>query len=172
MPNSTSGPFRLYLTRHAHAAWGEPGMRDFDRPLDPSGLRQARALAEQALKAAFVPDLLVNSPARRCRETADALLDMFRTVRNIEDPTLYSAGPDAYFACIRKHADLGSLMIVGHNPMIEAVAHHLAQETGALSSLSIGFPTAGMAAFDLPRPLPAELQGCGRAVGLLTPPLT
>ena len=26
---------RLFLLRHAKAGWAEPGMRDFDRPLEP-----------------------------------------------------------------------------------------------------------------------------------------
>ncbi len=34
----------LFLLRHAKAAPAAPGMRDFDRPLDAQGVREARLI--------------------------------------------------------------------------------------------------------------------------------
>ena len=172
MPSPSAETFRLYLVRHAHAGWGAPGIGDFDRTLDEAGRFEARDVAEQAVLAGLVPEALVSSPATRCRQTTLALLDVFRAVRPTEDMLLYSGGPDAYFAQIRRHADGDSLMIVGHNPMIEAVAHHIARPSGLTSALCSGYPTAGLLAIDLARPLPDNLAQCGEAVALLTPSLT
>jgi phosphohistidine phosphatase len=172
MPNTGAGTFRLYLVRHAHAAWGSPGVTDFDRPLDEAGRLEARDIAEQAMLAGLVPDLLVSSPALRCRQTALVLLNVFRSVDPTEDISLYSGGPDAYFAQIRRHAGHGSLMIVGHNPMIEAVAHHIARASDVMSPLAAGFPTAGLLALDIERPLPDGLAQVGEPFALVTPSLT
>jgi len=172
MPLSSAETFRLYLVRHAHAGWGAPGIGDFDRALDETGRFEARDIAEQAALAGLVPEALVSSPAMRCRQTTLCLLDVFRAVRPTEDMLLYSGGPDAYFAQIRRHSAASSLMIVGHNPMIEAVAHHIARPSGVTSTLVAGYPTAGLLAIDLARPLPENLAQCGDPVALITPSLT
>ncbi|MBX9457411.1 MAG: histidine phosphatase family protein [Rhizobium sp.] len=172
MTSSSAETFRLYLVRHAHAAWGTPGVSDFDRPLDETGRYEARDVAEQAVLSGLVPDVLVSSPALRCRQTAHALLDVFRSVQPLEDLALYSGGPDAYFAQIRKHAGRGSLMIVGHNPMVEALAAHLARTGDITAPLAIGYPTAGLLALDIARPLPADLSQSGEPVALIRPSLT
>jgi phosphohistidine phosphatase len=172
MPASSAATFRLYLVRHAHAGWGAPGVSDFDRPLDETGRFEARDVAEQAALAGLVPEILVSSPALRCRQTTGALLDVFRSVTPTEDMGLYSGGPDAYFEQIREHASSRSLMIVGHNPMIEACAHHLARESEIMSPLALGYPTAGLLAIDFVHPLPEHLSHRGLPVALITPSLT
>ena len=172
MPNPIAETFRLYLVRHAHAAWGSPGVSDFDRPLDEAGRFEARDVAEQAALAGLVPEVLVSSPALRCRQTTAVLLDVFRSVEPTEDMTLYSGGPDAYFEQIRRHRSHRSLMIVGHNPMIEACAHHLSRESDVLTPLAIGYPTAGLLAIEFVSPLADHLTHRGQPVALITPSLT
>jgi phosphohistidine phosphatase len=169
MPSASAETFRLYLVRHARAVWGAPGISDFDRPLDEVGRAEARDVAEQAALAGLVPEVLISSPALRCRQTTSVLLDVFRSVRPTEDMALYSGGLDAYFAQIQAHAGRGSMMIVGHNPMIEAVAHHLSREIEVMAPLTIGYPTAGLLAIDLARPLPARLAHSGVPVTLIIP---
>jgi len=172
MPNTGAGIFRLYLVRHAHAAWGSPGVSDFDRTLDDRGRHEARDIAEQAMLAGLAPDVIVSSPAQRCRQTTSAMLEVFRAVRPLEDLALYSGGTDAYIAHILQHAGRGSLMIVGHNPMIEALAHHIARTSDVLAPLAAGYPTAGLLAIDIARPLPDVLAQAGEPVMLVTPSLT
>ena len=149
-----------------------PGMSDFDRPLDDIGRAEARDVAEQAALAGFVPDILISSPALRCRQTTALLLDVFRSVRPTEDIALYSGGFDAYHTQIQAHQGRGSLMIIGHNPMIEGIALQMARETDMTAPLAMGYPTAGLLALDLPRPLPAKRAGCGNPIALITPSLT
>lgn len=172
MPIASAETFRLYLVRHAHAAWGAPGVSDFDRPLDETGRFEARDVAEQAALAGLVPEILVSSPALRCRQTTTALLGVFRAVKPAEDMGLYSGGLDAYFEQIRRHGPSRSLMIVGHNPMIEACAHQLSRESDVTAPLAIGYPTAGLLAIDFVRPLSERLTRRGQPVMLITPSLT
>ena len=172
MQNAGPETFRLYLVRHAHAAWATPGVSDFDRPLDDTGRFEARDVAEQAVLAGLMPEILVFSPALRCRQTTSALLDVFRSVKPTEDEALYSGGPDAYFGQIRRHASSRSLMIVGHNPMIEACAHHLSRQNDVMAPLALGYPTAGLLVIDFAAPLAENLAHRGEPIALIVPSLT
>lgn len=172
MTNQAAATFRLYLVRHARATWGAPGVSDFDRPLDEVGRAEARDVAAQAALSGLTPDMLVSSPALRCRQTTALFLDVFRSVRPAEDMALYSGGPDAYLALIQANAGQRSMMIVGHNPMIEALAHHLCGDSEILVPLAYGYPTAGLLAIDLPSPLTPKLAQVGQAVALIAPSLT
>jgi phosphohistidine phosphatase len=172
MPDPSAEKFRLYLVRHAHAAWASPGVSDFERPLDEIGRHEARDIAGQAVLSGLRPDAIVSSPARRCMETTAALLDVFRSIRPETDMQLYSSGADAYLQLVLSHAHLNSLMIVGHNPMIEAVAHHLSKPSDVTSPLAMGYPTAGLLVIDLERPLTGDLGKSGEPFMLITPALT
>lgn len=65
---------RLYLVRHAKpaASWSE----DPDPGLDDTGIAQARAMAEE-LAGSLSRLPLYTSPLRRCRETAEALAQLW-----------------------------------------------------------------------------------------------
>jgi broad specificity phosphatase PhoE len=83
---------RLYLVRHAKpaASWGE----DPDPGLDPLGLTQAQATAEELARSlARLP--LYSSPMRRCRETARPLeniwfcnVELMASVAEIPSPPI------------------------------------------------------------------------------------
>jgi phosphohistidine phosphatase len=172
MPPDSAETFRLYLMRHAHAGWATPNVSDFDRPLDERGRFEARDVAEQAFMAGVRPDVLVSSPARRCRQTTAAFLDVFRDLKSREDEQLYSGGSEAYLGHIAQHQDAGSLMIIGHNPMIEALAHHLARPSAIIAPIAMGYPTAGLLVLVFPKPLPHKLLHAGEALRFIAPSLT
>ena len=62
---------RLTLMRHADARWKDPGVSDFERPLNRRGTTAAEAMARRLLELELVPDLLLASPARRTQQTAE-----------------------------------------------------------------------------------------------------
>jgi len=171
MVSQQENVLRLYLVRHAHAGWAPPGSRDFDRPLDALGLAEARSVALQAYTAGLVPGRIVSSPARRCAETTAAFLEIFGDLPASFDDRFYSDGMDAYLDSIRSHADARSLMLVGHNPMIETLSSVLAEQNEVSAALGFGYPTAGLLALDIARPLDANLMRRGAAVLVLTPAL-
>jgi phosphohistidine phosphatase len=166
MTSPESRFFRLFLLRHANAAWPQPGGRDFDRALDRKGQTDIRDVAVRAYAAGYQPDRIVASPARRCRETAQAVRDVFGPVSIDFDEALYDQGPDAYVKRIDEASAGASLMIVGHNPMIEALAAQFLTELPA--ELAFGYPTAGMLVLDFERP--ARLgKGAAVAVDIIAP---
>ena len=65
----------LILLRHAHAEPATTGQSDLDRPLSPQGLAEAEAVARWLKEQGLVPDRVLCSPARRTRETLEAVMD-------------------------------------------------------------------------------------------------
>ena len=118
--------FRLYLLRHAHAGWAQPGQSDFDRTLDDDGFAEAEVIAEEAADQGYRPGLILASTAMRCRQTAEPF---HRTVS--EDlsidyvDALYSGSVDTYAELAFAGRQESAVMIVGHNPMVEEFFHRL-----------------------------------------------
>ena len=164
-------PSRIYLLRHAKAAAPGPGQKDFDRSLDASGLAMASKLGETMLANGFVPEKVICSPSVRTRETWAAVSKLLPFDIEAEfDRALYDGPPGAYVNAIRRAGAAGSVMIVGHNPMTEEAALDLAGsgDSGAVSALNMGYPTAGLAIFDQDEPLDGTKPGNAHLVAFVT----
>jgi phosphohistidine phosphatase len=138
---------RLYLLRHAKAGWALPGMRDFDRPLDAGGVADAAATGAAMRINGYIPDLTLCSNAKRARETLEGVAGHSDTGRVVYLDSLYSQDASGYLDTIRAHGAHGSLLVIGHNPMMEDLAFAVAGdgEAGAKAALANGFPTCGLA---------------------------
>ncbi|KOF22904.1 phosphohistidine phosphatase [Ensifer adhaerens] len=151
MQDSAARPFRLFLLRHARSGWALPGQRDFDRALDDTGYAEAELIAQMAADRGIRPELILCSTAVRCRQTAEPF---FRTVgedleiRYVD--ALYTGPASIYTDIIDAHRHLSSLMIVGHNPMIDELFHRFAGNEAAADALSHGYPPAALAILDVP----------------------
>lgn len=111
----------LILLRHAHADAAAPGQDDAGRPLSDTGLAEARAAGDWLRQHGLRPDRVLCSPARRTRQTLDALGELgCSDVR--EEPAIYEASPGTLAALADAHADAACLLIVGHNPGLEQLA--------------------------------------------------
>lgn len=143
---------RLLLLRHAKSSWGDPGLADIDRPLSPRGRRAAAAIARTIEAEDMTPDRILCSPARRTRETLAALLPYLGDEGRVAiDPNLYETGPREYLAALaRSGNDAGTLMVIGHNPTIQATAQLLVGdgEPGLAAELSAKYPTGALAVID------------------------
>jgi phosphohistidine phosphatase len=164
--------FRLHLLRHAHAAWPAAGRRDYDRILDERGRAEAFDIARQARLADIQPEKIISSPALRCHETTAIFLQTAGVAAANYDEQLYSEGMEHYLQQIDQNRDAGSLMLVGHNPMIEGLATMLTSAGAIAERLASGYPTAGLLTLEFDRPLPPALFHKGRAVHLIVPDLT
>lgn len=146
MVPSQQQTFRLYLLRHAQAGWAEPGGRDFDRRLTEEGKAEATFIGRSASEKHYRPELILSSGAIRCRETTQILL------RSLDEPIatsyldeMYNAQAETYLDLALGRNDVSSLMLVGHNPTMEAVAEALLGRDTLEASVPHGFPTAGLA---------------------------
>ncbi|MCV9960573.1 histidine phosphatase family protein [Pararhizobium sp. BT-229] len=161
MPSAPTPVFRLYLLRHARAGWTVPGQKDFDRTLDDTGFAQAEIVADKAADLRLVPDLVLCSTAVRCRQTAEAFrraMGEELDIRCID--ALYTGSANAYRDCITGQAPAASLMIVGHNPVIEEILHGCLSEQTVIEAIPAGYPPGALAVIDFDqRPEDGNLSG-------------
>jgi phosphohistidine phosphatase len=171
MPPQSAPVFRLYLLRHAKAAWALPGQKDFDRTLDEMGFADAEIVADMAADKDFVPDLVLCSTAVRCRQTAEALSRaMTEDLEILYIDALYTGSSNIYRDLIgSQDASLSSLMVVGHNPAIEEVLRGILGEEAAMQAIPAGYPPGALAVIDMDKhPSDGELAS-GRLADWLDP---
>jgi phosphohistidine phosphatase len=110
----------LILWRHADA---ESGMPDDERRLTAKGVKQAERMAEW-LEGRLPKDaVILVSPARRARETAEALTKKFEVTEKVGT----GATPQAVLEAAHWPQGEGTVLVVGHQPTLgQAVALLLA----------------------------------------------
>jgi phosphohistidine phosphatase len=138
---------RLYLLRHAKAGWALPGVRDFDRPLDDTGYQDAELAGDTMNLNGYVPDLTICSGALRARQTLEGVAAKADTGKITFDDNLYVADAAGYLDIIRANGNSDSILIIGHNPMMEDLAMAVTGDADemAKNTLNRGFPTSGLA---------------------------
>jgi phosphohistidine phosphatase len=161
---------RLFLLRHAKAGWAEPGMRDFDRPLEPIGRTDADAIGAAMRARSYIPDLTLCSSAKRARETLDWVARHTGDGRIVYSDSLYSTDAAGYVDFIRATADADEVLLVGHNPMMEDVAMALSGDGDAQArhTLVSGFPTSALAVIRFSCELSETAPGKGFLEAFLT----
>lgn len=137
----------LILLRHAHAEPAIAGQADLDRPLSPEGLAEAEAAGRWLRERGLVPDQVLCSPARRARETLEAVLAAVGYVDQRLEPSIYEATPGALAALADAHRDVERLLLVGHNPGFEQLA---ALMHSGQSGDYRGMPPAGIVVLRFP----------------------
>lgn len=162
---------KLYLLRHAKAGWALPGTRDFDRALDPTGVTDAEMIGTAMRAHGYVPDLTLCSGALRARETLGGIASHTDTGRVLYFDKLYSEDAAGYLEIIREHGGYGSLLVIGHNPMMEDLVMAISGdgEAGARETLEHGFPTSGLAVVRFDASLKNAAPGKGYLEDFLTP---
>ena len=164
---------RLFLLRHARAAWAEPGDRDFDRPLTVAGQRESRAVGEMMLANGYRPDRVICSPARRALDTWRGVAEVLgvKPSEALLSETLYSADASGYLNIVRNNGATESLMIVGHNPTMEDLAIGLASVCvgPARADLDKGFPTGSLAVLSFETDLSEAMLGAATLEAFFIP---
>lgn len=131
---------RLLLLRHAKSSWDDPGLADFDRPLNGRGRKAATLMGNFMRERGLWPDLIISSPAQRARETIALVLEAagFETELRY-DERIYEATAGRLVEIIEAvEDDHQEVMLVGHNPGFENLLAHLTGEGRRL-------PTAALA---------------------------
>ncbi len=119
---------QVVLVRHAHAEWPAFSGLDFDRPLTPQGLGDARTTAAAIRDAGHRPGLLLTSPAKRTRQTAEIIATTLgvpsTAIRDVD--ALYNASREILDAELRQAlAAVPAVLLVAHNPGISELARAL-----------------------------------------------
>ena len=145
---------RLFLLRHAKAVPAESGVEDFDRTLMLSGMQDAGAMARYLRKSDYALGLILCSSAARTAQTGELVVQQLECEIEFRE-ALYLAEASKLLAAIRgAPAAVSSLMMVAHNPGLEALAALLAREPvrrkerARHEALEEKFPTCALAILD------------------------
>jgi phosphohistidine phosphatase len=156
----------LLVLRHAKSSWGDAQLRDYDRPLNGRGRRDAPRMGRLLAEEGIVPDAISTSTAKRAMDTARIVAEAAGYAGEVDGrETLYEAAPHAYIRVLHGLPDdVVTAMVVGHNPGVEGLVAGL---TGANEAMT----TANVAriALDVERWVDVELSGTGELLNLWCP---
>ncbi len=163
----------IAIMRHAKSDWGQPGLADFDRPLNERGRKAAKRVGRELKRRKVRFDRVIASPAARVRETLAELAKGYGEPLDPEfEQRIYEAGVDDLFELVRTipgpvHAPL----LVGHNPGLHQLVLKLARDDDQFrGKISDNLPTAALALIELPAGRWDEVEpGTGRIVELILP---
>ena len=143
----------LFLLRHAKSSWSEPGLADFDRPLNERGRRAAPLIARHLVRGGPLPDLILCSAARRTRETLALMLpDLARDITVRIESGLYGADAATLLRRLQRvDTAVECVLLIAHNPGIEDLAAGICGggPEPMRRRMDEKFPTAALAAFAL-----------------------
>lgn len=141
----------LILLRHGKSDWGA-GTADAERPLSGRGRESARAMGRMITLIGRVPDLVLSSPARRARSTADLAAEAGSWPSPIvEDERLCPGSARQVIEVVRERAgEMHRVLVVGHEPTLSQTAAlllggaSLRMATGAAACIEVdGWETLG-----------------------------
>ena len=136
----------ITLFRHAKSSWKDPGLVDFDRPLNPRGHRDAPVMAQCLQAAGIRPSLILSSPANRAWSTAKIIAKEISYPPEFlqRDRDLYHAGVSRLLDVIAAQDEgFKNLLVVAHNPGLTDLANELVP--GVCNNL----PTAGFVSIEV-----------------------
>ena len=135
----------LLILRHAKSSWKHPERADYDRPLNRRGKRDAPRMGVHLRREGLVPDRILTSSAKRARKTANKVARASGYTGKVKKlAAFYASVPGVYFEALQGlPSKCQRVMVVGHNPTMEQLVHHL---TGQIKRM----PTAALAHIELP----------------------
>ncbi len=135
----------LLILRHAKSSWKHTDRRDFDRPLNTRGKRDAPRIGTHLRTENLMPDLILTSAARRTRKTAKKVAKRCGYTQKIEKlDQLYDATLGTYLHTLSRLPNrVERPLVIGHNPTLEQLVYHLTNRNEIM-------PTAALAQVHLP----------------------
>lgn len=121
----------FYLIRHAKSSWGEPQLRDIQRPLNARGLRDAPFMSQMLKGKGEIPNQIISSPAVRAHTTAKYFAEAFDIAPEqiVLEKNIYEAYPEQVMDIVRELDDnLSIVLLFGHNPAFTSLANMFTDE--------------------------------------------
>ena len=140
--------------RHAKSDWSNPTLLDADRPLNKRGKKAAMQMGQWLSENNCAPDYVICSTATRARETLGRIKLCIEIAGNdIEyDKKLYQASLPTLLQILQTAPwEKGTIMLLGHNPEMEALLVYLCGDNKIpLSITGKMLPTASIAVLEMP----------------------
>ncbi len=117
----------LFLNRHAKSSWDHAGLRDFDRPLNDRGMRDAPLMAERLADRREQVDAILSSTANRALSTAMFFKEKLSPALGMDTTDdIYAAGVRTLLKVLCQVDDqIDNLIMFGHNPGFTDFANYL-----------------------------------------------
>ena len=149
---------RITLFRHAKAETPTADMADFDRVLAARGRCNADRMGRFVVECGLVPDLAIVSPAARTRQTYELAAAHWPDIAVEHRPGIYEASAETIMTAITA---LGAahehVMVIGHNPGLVVLLHHLVESWPSGINMSY-FPTSCLAEIGFDAPTIGEIN--------------
>jgi len=173
---------RIVVVRHAKSSWADSALPDHDRPLNARGRWAAPRVAAALAERGCAPELTYCSTAARTRQTWELMASRFERASLEDDqagapqvrflPELYLATTGVLLElAAAAPSDVGTLMILGHNPGIHSLAHGLARsgDPEGMELLRLKMPTGAAAVVELGGDRWDLVSGGGELTHLILP---
>jgi len=165
---------QLLLLRHAKSSWEEPGLSDFERPLNPRGRAAAAVMRTAMAGLGLAPDQVLVSTAKRTLETLHALEPWDETPLIEPMDALYLAPAAGLLRIVQDvQPTVRSVLVIAHNPGLHDLSLQLFGPTEPASAdarrLREGFPSGALAEFTVATPWADLHDGGARLVRFLCP---
>lgn len=127
--------------RHAKSSWKEPDIPDHERPLKKRGLKDAATMGKVLKNKEIVLDKIISSNAVRAADTAAIVAEKCGYKKDIDfTDKLYMAECQAILDLIQSQPDkLKTILVVGHNPGMEALVQLFSKKIESLPTSAIAF---------------------------------
>lgn len=119
---------QLLLIRHAKSSWADFSIKDFDRPLNDRGKKDAPVMAKRLVDKKIAIDAFISSPAKRARKTAEYFIAEYEQQKKeiIFIDELYLATPSVFASIVGKVSDqYNTIAVFSHNNGITDYANTL-----------------------------------------------
>ncbi len=155
----------LLLLRHAKSSKDDPLLKDIDRPLNERGTNDAKLIGKFVKKKKISPGLVLSSPAKRARQTAELFaLASGLKIEPTYDQRIYESSVRRLLEVLTEVQDtVTTVVLVGHNPEFEELCESLTGEAHRL-------PTAALSCIGLRTQKWSKVRaGIGRLKWRITP---
>lgn len=139
---------QILLLRHGIAADTSPSGRDADRALTSEGARRLKLVLERAKCAGVAPTVILSSPYRRARETAEFAARVLGYGKQIlQTPALEPGGrPEQVWEELRALRGEDQVLLAGHEPLFSALTAYLLNAP----TLAVDFKKGALVRVDMP----------------------
>ena len=119
---------RLIVMRHAKSSWKDTNLDDHERPLNKRGRRDAPIVADAIFDRSWIPELILVSSSKRTLQTLEGMSHRMGKTPFEVRPGIYHATVIDLMIELEDMLNVGTTMILGHNPGSELLVNHLSGE--------------------------------------------
>ena len=155
---------QVLIVRHAAAVpSGTGGIHEEERPLTAEGRAKFEAAARGLARLLAAPDVLLSSPLKRARQTAEIAARAWGDRPVSFDAALAGEDLDAIARLLARQPREASVALFGHEPTVSSLVAHL---LGLESAEAVSFKKGTAALVETSDP---AASGSGRLVWFLSP---